>query len=207
MSSIDYEGLEDHEIESWEESAIACIYPLLRGGLFHRTNIEGYRGIMSSRMISPNTGQFPYTYPQSEYYFASSRGYVSLFDFRYASDRDCISIHHTWGSIFFDQKPITIVLRLNKDYLTDKLIPNDSAPKLGNPEYKGYIPYIEAWYPELIPIEAIEGLIISFSQGLDKPPFFQEYSIDEIGDFEFAIIRFEQIRNEMLDKHKSQDED
>ena len=198
MSSIEYDGLEEHEIESWEQSAISLIYPMLKGGLFHRTSREVYRGIKISEKISPNTGQFPVTYPQSKYYFASFRGYVSLFDFRSASDRHCISIHHTWGSFFFDQEPITIILRLNKDYLLDKLIPNDSAPKLGNPKYKGYIPYIEAWYPEPIPFGAIDGLIISLSQGLEKPPIFQEFSIDEIDDFDLAIDRFEQLWIEML---------
>ncbi len=205
MSDIDYGGLEEHEIQSWEVSTISKIYPLLKGGIFHRTSIEGYRGIKNSGKISPNVGQFRYTYPQSEFYFAFYRGYVSLFDFTSVRDRDCISIHHTWGGFFFDQKPITIVLRLSKEYLFDKLIPNDSAPKLGNPEYKGYLPYVEAWYPELIPFKAIEGLIISLSQGFNKSPIFQEFSTAEIDNFELRINKIEERWKEMFEGLMEQD--
>ncbi len=205
MSDIDFGGLEEHDIESWEVSIISKIYPLLKGGIFHRTNIEGYRGIKNSGKILPNVGQFPYTYPQSEFYFASSRGYVPLFDFTSVRDRDCISIHDTWGGFFFDQEPITIVLRLSKEYLVDKLIPNDSAPKLGNPEYKGYIPYVEAWYPEPIPFEAIGGLIISLSLGLNKSPIFHEFATTEIDNFELTINITEECWKEMLEGLMEQD--
>lgn len=178
--------IKKHEIESWEASAISKIYPLLKGSICHRTSIEGYRGIKDSGFIYPNTGQYPYTYPQSKVYFASSKGYVSLFDFTSVLDRDCISNHHTWGKFFFDQEPVTIVLRLNEEHLVDR-IPNNLAPKSGNAEYKGYIPYVEAWYPGPIPFGAINRLIISRWSGRDELPFFIEFSIEEIEDFEHEI--------------------
>lgn len=187
MNDIDYRGLENNEIESWETNPISKIYPLLKGGIFHRTSISGYKGIKERGKIIPNQGEFLYTYPQSKTYFASSKGYVCLFDFTTASDYQCISICDTWSGFFFDQEPFTIVLRLSKTYLVDKLIPNTSAPKLGDPEYKGYIPYIESWYPEPIPYEAIEGLIISKWLGFDESPIFKEFSTSEIDEAELII--------------------
>ncbi len=149
--------IEDYEQESWNNSTVSKIYPFLKD-----------------------------TYPQSKFYFASFKSYVSLFDFSAAQYKQLISIHHTWGGFFFDQKPITIVLRLSKEELLDKLIPN-SAAKLDNPEKKGYIPYVEAWYPEPIPFNAILGLIISFDVGGDDLPFFQEFAMKDIDDFENII--------------------
>jgi hypothetical protein len=189
-ADIDLEGLEEHEIESWQQSEISKIYPLLRGGLFHRTSIEGYRGIRSSGQIFPNRGQFPFTYPQSKHYLAFSKGYVSLFDFGSIRDQDCISIHHTWGQFFFDQKPITIILRLNRDSLS-QLIPNNSAPKRSAPDYRSYIPYVEAWYPEAIPVEAIDSFIVVMYRGPYKDPLFKEFTREEIDQFEELINEIE----------------
>ena len=193
MKNIDYKGLEEHEIESWRESTISKIYPKLRGGLFHRTNIEGYRGIRKSGKILANQGQFPFSYPQSKTYLAFSRGHISLFDFGSVRDRDCISIHHTWGQFFFDQKPITIVFRLNRGYLLKKLIANSSAPKPGDPGYRSYIPYIEGWYPEPIPFAAIDGFIVVRHQGFDKDPLFLEVTKSDITLFEKAIGEIEHV--------------
>jgi hypothetical protein len=190
-ADIDLEGLEQREIESWQESEISKIYPLLRGGLFHRTSIEGYRGIRSSGQIFPNRGQFPFTYPKSKSFLAFSRGYVSLFDFGSVRGQDCISIYRTWRPFFFDQKPATIILRLNRDSLSQRLIPNSCAPKLGAPDYKGHIPYVEAWYPESIPFEAVDGFIVTIYRGPGNAPFFEEFTKAEVDQFEKLIDEIE----------------
>lgn len=186
IKNKNYDEKKDYGLESWKNSTISKIYPFLKDGLFHRTSIDGYQGIKRSRKILSNSGRFPYTYPQSKHSFGSSKSYISLFDFSSAQYRDIISIHHTWGGFFFDQDPVTIVLRLNKKPLSKKLIPNDQA-KLDNPENKGYIPYLEAWYPGAIPFSVIIGLIISFEVEIDKPPFFQEFPVKEIDKFENVI--------------------
>jgi hypothetical protein len=204
MDEINYEGLEEHEIESWEDHPISNIYPFLRGDLFHRTNFEGYRGIREAKQILPNTGQFPYTYPQSEFSYGANIGGVSLFDFTSASDRDCISIHLTWGGFFFDQKPATIVFRMDKEFLSQKLISNSDAPKLSDPQYKGYIPFIEAWYPEPIPFDAIVGIIISMDRGFGKLPIIEEYSMAEIKDVDLLIDNLDRQWKEMLNEIENQ---
>jgi len=189
-ADIDFEGLREDEIESWQHSGLSKIYPLLRGGLFHRTSIEGYRGIRRSGQISPNRGQFPFTYPQSQAYYCFSKRYVCLFDFRSISDQKCISIQHIWGQFFFDQKPFTIVFRLNRDSLSEKLIPS-TAVKQTDPDYKPRIAYIEAWYPEPIPFEAIDGFLVIKDMGLGKDPICVEFAQEEVHRLDELIDEIE----------------
>lgn len=157
---INFDGLENYQIEFWMHSETAQLFPRLRGGVFHSTSVTGYKGIRDSGYIIPNTGQFPCKYPQTPNYYGYSKGYISLFDFGLVSDQQCIQIHHTWGQFFFDRKPVTIVLCLNRNVLSKKLIPNTAAPKLGNKDYKGRIPYVEAWYPEPIPFSVIDRFML-----------------------------------------------
>jgi len=200
VKDIDYEGLEGDEIQTWEESTVSKIYPKLRGNLFHRTNIWGYRGIKKSGNILPNQGQFHFSYPQSKTYFAFSQGYIFLFDFESVRDRDCISVHDTWGQFFFDHKPITILFRLNLECLSHKLIGNSSGPESSDPDYRSYIPYIEAWYPEPIPFAAIDGFATVAYRGLNEDPLFFEFTKNEIGLFEKEINEIEHAWSDILDK-------
>lgn len=147
----------------------------------------GYRGIRKSGYILPNKGLFPFRYPQTPNYFGYSKGYVSLFDFGPARDRDCIAIHHTWGQFFFDHKPITTALRLNRDVLSDKLIPSTAAPKLGDKDYKGRIPYVEAWYPEAIPFSVIDSFMV-VRLGAEREVHVEEFDKERIVEFEELLI-------------------
>jgi len=191
-ADIDSEGFREDQIESWQRGGLSKIYPLLRGGLFHRTSIEGYRGIRRSGQISPNRGQFPFTYALSEHCYGFSKDYVCLFDFGSVSDLKVISIQHIWGQFFFDQKPFTIVFRLNRDSLSEKLIPSSAAPKPGAPEYKSRIAYIEAWYPEPIPFEAIDGFLVIQDLGLRQDLICVEFAQEEVHRLDELIDEIEQ---------------
>jgi hypothetical protein len=74
-------------------------------------------------------------------------------------------IAETWTQFFFDCKPITIVLMLEREQLTDALIPSSYAPK-----DTFFIPSVEAWYPNPIPVSTISGYIPifvpDFNQGI-----------------------------------------
>ena len=192
---IEYDGLDEDDIKSWLRRPISKVYPHIRGGLFHRTSIVGYRGIREAGHISPNTGQFPFTYAKSEIFWGYARGYVSVFDFGPTTDQECVRRHVVWGPFFFDQQPVTIVLRLNREMLKDKLIPNSAAPQSG-PDAWRYIPHVEAWYPEDIPFEAIEGLIFTKSRGHRRAPMFKELHKDAVNRFEeeLRIVLIEEIR-------------
>lgn len=176
--------IEKYQLESFSQSNVYSLFPLLRTGIFHRTGIEGYRGIRQLGHILPNKGQFPYSYPQSKFYYGPSKGYVCLFDFESAAEKDCIAIHHTWGHFFSDHQPATVALRLNRQILGSELLPNSAAPKLGTEGYKSYIPYIEAWYPRPIPLAAVDGYILIVGGVRSRGLLFQEFTKRQIEQFE-----------------------
>ena len=186
------EDWELRDIESFRDSGIAPVMPILQKGLFHRTSINGYRGIMESGFIVPNTGQFEYTYPQSKFYFSHRKGYVCLFDFESSREKDYRTNHLTWAQFFTDQKPVTVILKLNRKELAEKLIPNSAGPKGLEPGNQ-FIPYVEAWYPEPIPVSSIESLIISFWNSDSYRTEFLEFTKAEMDEFENYIIFFEQL--------------
>ena len=123
---------EENDLDLFRRSNVFPLFPLLRTGIFHRTSIDGYKGIRDSGFISANQGQFPYRYPQSEDYYGRSMGYVCLFDFESATEEQCIRIHHNWTQFFADHEPATIVLKLNRSALGTDLIPNSARPQLGS---------------------------------------------------------------------------
>jgi hypothetical protein len=167
---------------------VYSLMPLLKKNIFHRTNINGFKGIRQSGYILPNSGQFPSSYPQSKSYFGPSMGYICLFDFESSREEDYRINHHIWGMFFADQKPVTIVLKLNRHDLQDKLFPNSVAPKLGEENYKGFISFVEAWYPEAIPVSAIEGYIVTYYESFEIK--FIEFSKDESQEFDDFIAQF-----------------
>jgi hypothetical protein len=133
----------------------------LRVGVFHRTDVEGYRGIRKCGQIIPNDGTLSPSYPQSKGYYGYSKGYICLFDFESAREEDYRANHHMWAQFFYDGKPVTIVLKLNREKLAAKLIPNSSRPKPGDACYKPAIAYVEAWYPDPIPLSSVDGAIVT----------------------------------------------
>lgn len=184
---------EDHEIKSFRESIVYPLMPILKKGILHRTGLQGYKGIKQSGHIEPNLGQFPYSYPQSKTYYGGSNGFICLFDFESAEEEDYRAIHLTWGQFLTDHKPITIIMRLNRQKLVQKLIPNSDAPKIGDPKYRSYIPYVETWYPEPIPLSAVENYIVTFwNRDADKIEF-QEFTSEDLIEFEKLLNLVEKL--------------
>lgn len=190
---------EDYEMQSFRESEVYPLMPLLREGVLHTTNIQGYQGIRQSGKILPNNGKFPLSYPQSEYYYGCSMGWICLFDFESAREEDYIKNHPIWADFFANHKPkrgpATIVLKLNRQKLADKLIPNSVRPKPGEPGYKPAIAYVEAWYPEAIPTSAIDSYIITSRNSENRELEFQEFPKEDLGKLEEKIFL---IQNEEL---------
>ena len=162
--------------------------PLLRKGVFHRTGIEGYKGIRQTGNILPNKGNFPFSYPQSEKYYGYSMGYICLFDFEAAREEDYRGNYHLWADFFYDHKPKTVILKLNRQKLADKLIPNSARPKNGEVGYKPAIAYVEVWYPVAIPVSAIDSYIVTWLDSKTHKLVFQEYSKEQTKEFEKLIF-------------------
>lgn len=188
---------EEYYLETFCQSTVYPLFPLLRKRIVHRTGIRGYRGIRKSGHIIANQGQFPYTYPQSRVYFAHSMNYISLFDLESAKIKDCISTHHTWGHFFYDHKPVTIILGLNRHKLGDDLIPNSAAPKPGTEGYKSKIPYVEVWYPRPISISVIESYIITVFDNQSRKLLFEEFTQDQFKAFDEALNLIEEASGTM----------
>jgi hypothetical protein len=156
--------------------------------------VSGYKGICRSGYIIPNTGDFAFTYPQSEKSYASTNGYISLFDFESVNEEldeeHIILTSLTWIQFFFDQHPVTIVLELSRHELASRLIPNSCGPRVGSKEYSIYIPYVEAWYPEKIPVSAIRNYILTHTTKPDKADF-KVYNSNQTTELEKEIRKFE----------------
>jgi hypothetical protein len=54
QNEMSEKGTEDYEIESFRNSEIYPLMPLLRKGILHTTGIAGYQGIRQGGQILPN---------------------------------------------------------------------------------------------------------------------------------------------------------
>ena len=136
-------------------------FPIVKNSLCHRTGIGALRNILKTGAIFPNDGSFPGTYPQSKISFARVHNLVSLFDFEKQTDAEGIEQIHNWYRFFFDHKPVTIVILLDRAQLTANLIPNAKAVEVTKGKFEPlFIPYVEAFYPKPIPYEAFTGYLI-----------------------------------------------
>jgi len=116
-------------------------------------------------------------------------GYICLFDFESAREEDYRRNHHLWADFFYGHKPMTIILKLNRLKLADKLIPNSARPKLGEAGYIPAIAYVEVWYPEAIPVSAIDSYIVTWLDSKTNELLFQEYSREMVAELEGLMLR------------------
>lgn len=133
---------------------------IVHDGLWHSTTTEGFIGIVESGMILPSsTENQPFSYSQTENSYALLKGYVAVFDF-YAATYKQIREHYNgkWSS-FFPLDELTIALKLDRDQLKSRLIPNSQAKKEVGCK-KMWIPFVEAWHPIPIPLKAVSGALI-----------------------------------------------
>jgi hypothetical protein len=154
--------LEGYKTETFEQSPVYPLMPLLRAGILHRTSVDGFRGIYKTgKILSNSGGRFPETYPQTKASYGFSIDCISLFDFESAREEDYRRTYHFWGGFFSDCKPITIIFKLDRQQLAQNLIPNSERPLPDEKEHKLSIPYVEVWYPGEIPYEAIDSYIVT----------------------------------------------
>jgi hypothetical protein len=136
-------------------------FSIVKNDLCHRTGIEALNNIFDTRAILPNDGTFPDTYPQSKVSFARVHNLVSLFDFEKQTEDACLKQIHDWYRFFFDHKPVTIVILLDRQILTNKIITNESAVEITKGTFDPiFLPHVEAFYPQPIPCQAFTGYLI-----------------------------------------------
>jgi hypothetical protein len=136
-------------------------FSIVKNDLCHRTGIEALNNIFDTGAILPNDGTFPDTYPQSKVSFARVHNLVSLFDFEKQTEDACLKQIHDWYRFFFDHKPVTIVILLDRQILTNKIITNESAVEITKGTFDPiFLPHVEAFYPQPIPCQAFTGYLI-----------------------------------------------
>ena len=90
-----------------------------------------------------------------------------------------------WGPFFIDQEPITIILKIAYDKLSDKFIPNNRI-YYDQGSWKDCIPFVEAWYPDKIPLSFIESTYYTY---FDSDGYFSYRKI-KISDMNELAIEF-----------------
>lgn len=145
--------------ESFKDSLLYPVFPILRKGLWHTTSRNGYFGIRHNGYILPNTGERPFTWPQSADSLATHQRYVALFDFESATEDQCIRHHYKWTGFFMIHRPVTVAIQLDRGPLEPKLIPNEMTREEPNFD-KVWIPYVEVWYPSPIPAAMIQTYLV-----------------------------------------------
>ena len=136
-------------------------FSIVRNNLCHRTGIEALKKIFDSGAIMANDGTFPDTYPQSKGSFARLQNMVSLFDFSNQTEDECLKQIHDWYRFFFDHRPVTIVILLDRKTLTANLMTNEKAVEITKGAFDSiFLPYVEAFYPQPIPCQAFTGYLI-----------------------------------------------
>ena len=136
------------------------LLPVLKDEIFHVTSYSRFEKIEEARFIKSNVnGELGYTYPQSENSYGRKRGYICLFDLRRKTEEE---IQHGLDCFYFlgirelSNKQVHLIL---KDEYYAKLIYTEQAKaEIGFKEM--WIPYVECWYPEDLPLSNIKEMII-----------------------------------------------
>ena len=152
------------------------VYGLLSGGLWHATSPEGFRGIRADGWIDGKKGCASWDTPEKNY--GQKRGFNSLFDFESATEEECIIEWDNVCSILY-QRPINVLLQFNRDLMKEKLIAN-SVALLDLDQHDRFIRFVEAWYPERIPLSAItKGVLFQKSPADSFTEFTDLQSLEQ----------------------------
>jgi hypothetical protein len=164
-------ALTTEEIQRWKESPIHRLLPHFKGCLLHRTSLTSFGRICESGWVHPYQDGFSETYSVSAHGYGRVKGYVCLFDLDAASDEENAITYLTWRSFLFDCPPVTVVLCFPRQALEASLIPNSAAPKVGDDDYKLYIPFVEAWSGTPLPLTAVGKYCLIVASSYDEPIF------------------------------------
>lgn len=161
----------------------------LATGLCHCTSLKGYRDIISDGFIRPNEGAFPYSFPQSQNSCCRKLDSVSLFDFETAPTEQIFDslVHANWSPFVFAHRPVTVVLKIRRGAVGDRLIDSNEANRRTG---GGVVIWpVEACYPDPIPVEAIQGAIVTYPLGTRKYRAFDGH-LPSVSEVEALNIEF-----------------
>jgi len=135
-----------------DERRHGAFYEQLAGRYLHCTKCSALPLILAAGEVSPNRGQFEFTYPQTARSFAFRNGHIAIFDFLSPSRAE--AIQHFWklGSFFY-WRPATVMLDLDPIWVESHILRARDVPI--QPYDVMLIPAVEAWITAPIPLAAI----------------------------------------------------
>jgi hypothetical protein len=156
-----------------DKNDVKEIYPIINNKVVHRCSKKSFCSIITDGFISPNLGQYEYTYPQSKINLGIIEGWICLFDFTALPHHICEQ-YNTWSPFLlqFKEQTILFVIDKNKIDFTEN-------PFYCQDEIKAFcIPYVEIWSRKPIPLCLIEKTIIVRHEKKNK--FFVLNDIEEV---------------------------
>jgi hypothetical protein len=131
------------------------LFKELRNGLlWHRTSPDDFRQIRIDGVIKPNDGRIN---RWGQRYACQELGGISLFDFTTAPEADVLWEAIKWQQFLGDFDPVTVLLGMDRDKLTGKLIPypDNKEGTTGN-----VIPCVEVCHCGPIPMSAVGSYLL-----------------------------------------------
>lgn len=147
----------------------------LMKGIYYRLSIKHFQSVCKSGVIEAKK-EFQPHWPATPHSVSYNYTYIPLFDFESAGEKRSREMIDSWIFFFSDLKPVTIILKLDREALPE-IISNPYVKKTDgfpDPPYLLYIHWVEAWYPKPIPISAITGCYLSRPHKIATLYSFQE---------------------------------
>jgi len=135
------------------------LMPKLKGNVFHVTSKSNFKGILKKNQIKNNKKyDFAFTFGQSKNSYGRKRGYVCLFDLRFATEEQIVESFYKYYFLNPDHVNNNPIFLIISEDLYPSLISWEKAKNECNVK-EMYIPYIECWYPGDISVDKIKEVI------------------------------------------------
>ena len=137
------------------------------GAFWHRTSVAALPSIVGTGELRPNSGSFPYSYPQSKVSYASALKAVALFDFETASEEAISDRSYAWEAFMLGNLP-GVLIRIDRNVLDPQFLILPSQITAGDARIQPLrdklkfmiIPDVEALYLRTVPASAFRELIL-----------------------------------------------
>jgi len=128
------------------------IYTFFRRDYWHATTPENWESIKADGEIRPNIGgRYRSNFNKYEMSYSHKQEVVALFDFVGPTEDELIVVwRRAWDILTLGLKETSVLLRLDRNRLRDKMIPNSEGEATTL-----YVPYCEVWYPSAIAISDV----------------------------------------------------
>jgi hypothetical protein len=158
------------------------LFRQIKGGIYHSTSVSGYRAIRSSGHILPNSGQFPFSHGQSPHSCCYKIVAISLLDLRQPA-RPLVGQEawRNWTTFLTNHEPITVLLDLAPDSLSEPLHDFDSLQKRF--PFGTMVAEAEKCYPGPISFAAVRRCILVCAKW---HTIFRIIPGNEISDIDFS---------------------